>query len=174
MKNKKFKIHTNSSNIELPETTTEITNETNNETNNDITTENTTEPSETIYNKNQIDDIFINLKIISKIDIGDKIIENDKYINIDYSYVRFVLRWLYDINRANNLKFVNNIYNQAFDLYDYFEKNNQSVYLLRLQNDLKSSIDGLNNYKQTYASDKLFQSEIDVLIENIKNKINFY
>ena len=127
---------------------------------------------EEIYNQNDIDDIFINLKIISKIEIGDKIMENEKYINIDKSYLQFILRWYFEINRINNLNFINKIYKQSFDLYDYFQKNDMELLLLRLNTELKYSIGGLINYKQTYINDKLFQSEIDVLIENIRSKIN--
>jgi len=123
------------------------------------------------YKQNDIDDIFINLKIISKIEIGDKIMENEKYINIDKSYLQFILRWYFEINRINNLNFINKIYKQSFELYDYFQKNNMSILLLRLNTELKYSIGGLINYRQTYINDKLFQSEIDVLIENIRSKI---
>jgi hypothetical protein len=117
-----------------------------------------------------IDDIFINLRLISKIEIGDKIIDNDKYLNIDYSYIKSLTRWYYDINRKNNFKFINNIYQKAFTLNDEIINNNEL--LIRLNNELKISINGLLNYKQTYITDKLFQSEIDVLIENIRNKID--
>jgi hypothetical protein len=126
---------------------------------------------ETYLSQIDIDDIFINLRLISKIEIGDKIIDNDKYLNIDYSYIKSLTRWYYDINRKNNFKFINNIFQKAFILNDEIINNNNSL-LIRLNNELKFSINGLLNYKQTYITDKLFQSEIDVLIENIRNKID--
>jgi hypothetical protein len=43
--------------------------------------------------------------------------------------------------------------------------------LFRLTNDLKNSISGLTKLKQTYCDDKLVQAEIDVIIEDIRAKI---
>lgn len=118
----------------------------------------------------EIDDIFINLRIISKIEVGEKILNDDKYISIDSSYCKSITRWYYDINRKNNFTFINNIFQKTFILNNEILNNNEL--LIRLNNELKFSINGLLNYKQTYIYDKLFQSEIDVLIENIRNKID--
>ena len=43
--------------------------------------------------------------------------------------------------------------------------------LFRLTNDLRNSISGLTKLKNTYATDKLVQAEIDVVIEDIRSKI---
>ena len=51
------------------------------------------------------------------------------------------------------------------------EKNAQQLF--RLTNDLKNSLNGLNNLKQTYSYDKLIQSEIDVMIDNIRSRLDF-
>ncbi len=121
----------------------------------------------------EIDIIFINLRLITKIEIGNKIYIDNKFINIDNSYCKPLTRWYYDINRYDNLNFVKKIINNAFLLNDELiskYKENTS-FLNRLNNELKFSINGMLNYKQTYITDKLFQSEIDVLIENIRNKI---
>ena len=61
-----------------------------------------------------IDIIFINLRLITKIEIGDKIYINNKFINIDNSYFKPLTRWYYDINRNDNLNFIKMVINNSF------------------------------------------------------------
>ena len=122
--------------------------------------------------KSEIDVILVNIRLISKIDVGDKIFTRNKYLDIDNSIVQSFSRWYNEINRHDNMENIIKIYKRAFELYDNLKKNKNTIILSRLVNDLKMSITGLLNYKQTYNTDKLFQSEIDVLIDNIRNKID--
>jgi hypothetical protein len=119
-----------------------------------------------------IEDIFINLKLISKIDVGDKLTfnneTNNRYINIESSYIPSIARWLHNIDRNKCINFVSNIISQSFKIND---TTNDIQFLLRFTSEFKNVISGLMNLKQTYSDDKLIQSEIDVLIENIRNKI---
>ena len=120
-------------------------------------------------------DISINLRLISKIEIGDKLYPTDKYINIDNSWMPSVTRWLYGVNRNKNLEFITSIINRAFILNNSISNDKSPEapqMLLRLTSDLSNSIHGLLNLKQTYISDKLIQSELDVMIENIRNKVD--
>jgi hypothetical protein len=122
-----------------------------------------------------IDDILINLTLISRIEVGNKLILSSKYINIDTSYFQFFTRWVKNTNRNETLTFINMILSRAFEFNDrlLLEKTDESSQLLlRLNNDLKNSINGLNNLKQTYCQDKLIQSEIEVMIDNIRCKID--
>jgi hypothetical protein len=118
-----------------------------------------------------LEDIFINLRLISKIEIGDKLVHNNKYINIDTSLVPSISRWYKNMNRNNNIAFINNILNNAKKYNNNLvgENTDDSVLsLFRLTNELKTATNGLINLKQTYTSDKLVQSELDVIIENIR------
>jgi hypothetical protein len=124
-----------------------------------------------------LEDIFINLTLLSKIDVGDKLIQNGsmKHINIDTSYFQFITRWFKGSNRNNSLKFINHVLNKAFEYNDNMleEKSEKSaVAVFRLTADLKNSLNGLNNLKQTYSTDKLIQSELDVMIDNVRNKLD--
>lgn len=122
-----------------------------------------------------LEDVFINLSLISKIEIGDKLIQNDKYINIDKSYVKFFTRWMNGDNRTDNISFINNVLYKAFEYNEKLSTDQSSEIaqtLLRLNNDLKNCINGLMNLKQTYSNDKLIQSEIDVMVDNIRSKLN--
>jgi hypothetical protein len=142
-----------------------INNETcnNNETDNNNITELTT------------DDIFVNLRLISKIEVGNKLIQIDKYVNIDTSYFQSITRWYKGANRNNTIKFMLFIFGKAFELNDNLlnDKTDDSIQnLLRLNNELKNSINGLVNMKQTYYSDKLIQSEIDVIMDDIQSRLD--
>jgi len=124
-----------------------------------------------IFTPIDINNIFINLRLITKLEIGNKIYINNNFINIDNSYIKSISRWYNDFNRYDNLNFVKKVIENSFLLNDELIKNKDLVLLKRLNNELKLIIYGLINYKQTYINDKLFHSEIDVLNENIKNKI---
>lgn len=119
-------------------------------------------------------DISVNLRLISKIEVGNKLSSNDKYINIDTSYFPSLTRWFRGINRNTNLEFINLILTRAFYLNDSILVDKELEYsqvIFNLTNDFRNAINGLLNLKQTYCNDKLIQSELDVLIENIRNKI---
>jgi hypothetical protein len=122
-----------------------------------------------------LEDIYVNLTLLSKIEVGDKLIKNGKNINIDTSIFPFITRWFYGHNRNDILLFISLILNKAFVINDELTnetKNTETQQLLRLTNDLKNAINGLGNLKQTYHYDKLAQAEIDVMIENIRTKVD--
>jgi hypothetical protein len=134
------------------------------------------EQSELLLNKPEftLEEILINLSLISKIDNGNKLVINDKYINIDNSYFNFVTRWLFGSSRMNTMEFIREMLNQSFLhgiklIQEDSESSNQL--LLRLNSELKNSINGLNNLKQTYYTDKAIQAKIDVMIENIRDQL---
>lgn len=122
-----------------------------------------------------LDDIFVNLTLISRIEVGNKLIRNNKHVNIDTSYFPSITRWLYGQNHIDILKFINTILNKAFEYNDILtkDKNEESRQnLIRLNNILSNVINGLSNLMQTYHYDKLTQSSIEVMINTIRNKLN--
>ena len=124
-----------------------------------------------------LEDIFVNLTLISKIEIGNKLFQKDKYINIDNSYFAFISRWFYGNNRKSSINFITQILNKAFEYCSELVSVNTpetSQQSLRLNNDLKNAINGLTNLKLTYSYDKLIQAEIDVMIDNIRSKLDLY
>ena len=121
------------------------------------------------------EDIFVNLRLISKIEVGNKLIQTDKHVNIDNSYFQSISRWYRGANRNTSIRFISVILGKAFELNDELldDKTEDSVQiLLRLNSDLKNSLNGLNNLKQTYCSDKLIQSEIDVMIDDVQSRLD--
>lgn len=114
-------------------------------------------------------EIFINLTVISKIASGDKLfLEHDNLLNIDTTYLQFVTRWWRGANRMEMLNFISTVLSRAFEMNKRFLENQNEVMIFRLTADLKNALTGLNNLKQTYPHDKLVQSEIDVMMENIR------
>jgi hypothetical protein len=124
-----------------------------------------------------LEEIFVNINLISKIEVNDKLIINNKFINIDTTYIQPLTRWLYGNDRKSTLFFLNLIINKSFEYCDNILKeednNNNTKLLFRLTTEIKNSINGLLNLKQTYTCDKLVQAEIDVIVENIRTKIDY-
>lgn len=130
---------------------------------------------ETKFPELSLDDIFVNLRLISKIEIGNKLVQADKHVNIDNSYLQSITRWFRGASRYNTIKFMSYVFTQAFELNNKLleEKSEESIQtLLRLNSDFKNSLSGLINLKLTYADDKLIQSEIDVMMDDIQTRID--
>ena len=102
-----------------------------------------------------LEDIFVNLTLISKIEIGNKLFQKDKYINIDNSYFAFISRWFYGNNRKSSINFITQILNKAFEYCSELVSVNTpetSQQSLRLNNDLKNAIlYKSNSFKMNYA-----------------------
>jgi len=122
-----------------------------------------------------LEDIFINLRLLSKLEVGNKLIKNNNNLNIDSSFLQSFTRWMNGTNRNDNLNFITYILNSAFDQIEKLIKLNTSEstqLFIRLTADLKNCTSGLLNLKNTYYNDKLIQSEIDVMIDNIRTKLD--
>lgn len=193
-----IEIDKKSNDLLLTDTTNNIT-DTN--TTNNITETNTNEDSQQIKNEEKLientnilqsdnipintkteqppkltlNEIFINLTLISKIEAGNKLTFNDKFVNIDNSYFSFFYRWMNNVDRNNTIVFLNSILNQAYDYNNQLLSNltyENNLLLFRLTTDLKNSINGLNNLKHTYNNDKLILSALDVTMDDIRSRID--
>lgn len=166
--------HKSDSDININQCISDINNE---ETNIQINTIKTTaqikEEFIKIVNEMTLEEVFININLISKIEPNYKLFINNKFINIDTSYVQSISRWFFGNDRKTTIFFVNLVINKSFEYCDKLlnTKNIDTKLLFRITSDIKNSINGLLNLKHTYSSDKLVQAEIDVIIENIRNKI---
>jgi hypothetical protein len=168
MDNQILNSNVTSSNIN----TTELLNEQENNENKTNDEKKQTDQDQTEFS---LEDIFINLTLISRIDVGNKLIRSGKYINIDTGYLQFIMRWINGQNRAESIKYTAIVLSKAFEYCDNLTKKKDDEsrqYLLRLNTTLTNVIGGLSNLSQTYHYDKLTQSEIDVMINNIRTKLN--
>ena len=168
--------HKSDSEVNIYQTISDIINEetnTNTQLNTIKTTAQIKEEFIKIVNEMTLEEVFININLISKIEPNYKLFINNKFINIDTSYVQSISRWFFGNDRKTTIFFVNLVINKSFEYCDKLlnTKNIDTKLLFRITSDIKNSINGLLNLKHTYSSDKLVQAEIDVIIENIRNKI---
>jgi hypothetical protein len=118
-------------------------------------------------------DIISKLKFIGKIQKGEK-------INVKYLYVQ-PTNWLTKIsrtfyatdNRTNAYHFIEQTITRSFEIISV---NNQLAKMSKINNcmiqDIKDSIKGIENLKDTYAHDVMFCCKLDTLLDNIHFKIS--
>lgn len=128
-----------------------------------------------------IDILHTNLVLLSKIQPGDKLIYTSNILNIDRSYLQSVRRWYNSNDRNKTTQFINIIIDQTFIMIDNIlgdetfitlSSETRDIILQRFNLELKNSINGLINLKTTYNDDSSIVSTIDVIIDNINNKVN--
>ena len=112
----------------------------------------------------EYDEIKINLNILSKLEINQKLITRDTYLNIETNSLipEWFRRWNRQENRNETLRKINIIINESSKHIN--EKNNEE-----LKEYLKSSIKGLNNLKETYSTCNQTTSRIEIIINTINN-----
>jgi hypothetical protein len=136
-----------------------------------------------------LQDIFINLNILSKIKPYDKIyINKNNLISIEYnSAFQGLFRFLYNNSREKNLTNLILFYQNIFDyvdevlnsqylnselIHDYINKDNEEFFKIynnldKLNYYLENSSIGIKNLKKTYSSDIVTDSKLDIIINNI-------
>jgi hypothetical protein len=110
-----------------------------------------------------------NLKFISKINPGDKI-DTVNMFRSGPSIFTSLMRTLRFDNRLNTLKFINATIQGTFELLEYLERSNSSLFD-SIVSDLHAAEKGLENLKETYSDDVKFQCDIDTLLQIIRAKV---
>ena len=111
------------------------------------------------------------LKLIGKLQNGDKL--NTKYVFIqkDGLFTR-LSRWLYWVdNRVNTINFVRNTIYSTFSMIMTLKKTNKrydNLILLNIVEDLEQAKGGMVNLKNTYADDIKFCCDIETLLESVE------
>ena len=161
----------------------------------------TSSNSAVIISENELestkDYCLTNLKILSKIRQGDKLLYNNRTFVIDaWSYTQPLYRWYYSESRDTTVKNLedftsvllktidiiysnefqqpsieNNYYTQVVSTSIPAFKEENSNMLLNFVTEMKNALEGLSNLKQTYKDDISTVSGIDVLIEKISVRI---
>jgi hypothetical protein len=129
-----------------------------------------------------LETIILNLKIIAKIQIGNKLCINEKNIYIDNTYFQSIYRYIYDNSRSKTIDFLeyldkelsikienilNNSNNPELDLF----LNTRESILVNLNHNIQLSLVGLNNLKDTYDNDQFTKSKIEIIINSFELKI---
>ena len=112
-----------------------------------------------------IEEIVINLKILSQLDKNQKLTTRGSYINIEGPSLipEFVRRWNRQENRAETIKKINTIINSAIDLMD--TPTNDTTYNIK-QYIIDSKL-GIQNLKETYSTCSQTCARLDVILDKI-------
>ena len=119
-------------------------------------------------------DIIPKLKFISRLNKGDKINVKNLYIQPNNFFNKISRSFIHIDDRTNTLIFVNNTVKKGFDLFlQHIESPNpfDNILCQNILCDLKNSINGLLNLKETYGDDIMFICKIDSLIEEIQARL---
>jgi len=114
-----------------------------------------------------INDILVNLKVLEKVEINQKLISKGKFLNIEYDSIipLSIRRWLRQDNRDEMLKKINIVICESIKL---LKDENYKEFYNDLVSYLNKSINGLENIKETYKYCSQTCAQIDVLIDIVK------
>lgn len=115
-----------------------------------------------------IEEIIINLKILEKLEINQKLITRDTYLNIEPHtlFPEWFRRWNRQDNRNETIKKINSIVNNSLSL---LVENKELCEKYELKKYLLSAVKGLNNLKDTYSTCNQTLSRLELIIEKIKS-----
>ncbi len=143
-----------------------------------------------LINTLNIDQVFINLKIFSKIKKHDKLCFSGNSLEIDNRYAAFFRRWFSSDDRSKSIDYINAIIKRVFAIVDEtysnektkesktinnqsspFKEENSNL-LQRFSIELTNTMTGLDNLKKTYDDDSLIKSNLDLIMDKIKIRID--
>jgi hypothetical protein len=113
--------------------------------------------------------MLINLSIISKISLDNKIYMNDDgFLAIENRTIfQGLLRFVFRNSRNKTINNLNNFYNNVFSYIDNSSDREQHT-LRTLHTYLYRSINGLENLKETYSGDIVTSSRLDIILDNVR------
>ena len=115
-----------------------------------------------------VDEIILNLKMISKIKQNNKMIIVNGVISVDVRVLQPLLRWYTSDTREDTIAFITNIINSALSLVGGEQRLSNHIYDKdTIKQELLSTMQGLDNLSATYKIDNLMVSKIDILREKI-------
>ena len=123
-------------------------------------------------------DVCVNLKVLEKVEVGQKLITKGQYLNVEYDSIVPVgiRRWLRQDNRNEMLKKIRISIDAAIELIDKLEDDDETSsgqivlgceYNLNYREYLTKSIQGLKNLKESYKDCTQTCAQFDVLIDTI-------
>lgn len=139
-----------------------------------------------------IDNLLLNLEIISRIKENDKLSNQEKILEIDTRVGQFFRRWFTGDSRNRTLSRIEEIVELTIDVtqqlleaeYDdsnrtFDEKEtllrsfetNKSEYFQKFSKNMADAIHGLNNLKKTYEYDEAIKSRIDMVIDKLTRRL---
>ena len=130
-----------------------------------------------------IDEVLTNLKIISQIKKGEKLLISKDILEIDNTNFQFLRRYFTGNSREATLKYFDSLIERAFELIDitynsknknsnnnYFNEENSRI-LQRFSIEMTNSCKGLNNLKETYTDDITTTSQLEIMVDKLIRRI---
>lgn len=113
-----------------------------------------------------IEDVILNIKMIAKIKQNEKMIVQNKVLNVDTRTIPAFQRWWTADSRHDTISFIITVINNSFDYLH--EENKDPVYdKTTVVKELTACIPGLDNLSATYKLDNLLVAKIDIVKEKI-------
>jgi hypothetical protein len=134
-----------------------------------------------------MDDLLLNLRILSKVPIGGRLNSSGDTMSISSSRISSLYRRFVGENRTGNIKSIEIIIDsvlytvkEIFNSKFYDEENYKLEYLKRKDKILKyyqamgRAIDGIKNLKDTYQNDIPTVSRLDIIVDRVEYFLNEY
>jgi len=124
------------------------------------------------------DNLLASLKIVGRVRQHERISTTGNIVRIDgqQTVTQAVRRWWAGETRERNLEDVKALVDTAFHDLDLLrgkdeETKSSTVYVLRLETELRGVMSGLQNLQSTYEDDSVAHARIDVLRDRIKTQL---
>lgn len=120
-------------------------------------------------------EVLSRLKFLSCIEKGEKISVRTMTLQPDGWSTRISRTLINHDNRNNTLKFIREIISRSLEILGILllsEKEADMYQAKLIIKDLIRSQDGIDNLKTTYIDDKKFTCDIDVILQQIKSRLN--
>jgi len=108
------------------------------------------------------EEVIINLKLLSQVEKGQKLITRDAYLNIEGPYLfipEFVRRWRRQDSRDETVKCINRVINDAIAL---LKKDPM------MKTYIRAAKPGIMNLKETYSMCHQTCARLDMILDKVK------
>ena len=140
----------------------------------------TEEKEEKEEKEKELSEFILDLKVLSKIQVSNKLSIKESHINIDDSYFQFINRYLNSNSRESSIKYIEDINlgidNQiekilSEDVKEKHLNDTPSNLLMIISQNLILAIQGLRNLIITYTDDHFNKSKLEIIIDQFQLKI---
>lgn len=124
-------------------------------------------------NEDFIDNIITNLKILTLVNVNEKLCIRKGHLAIDSTILQFFVRWFNRDSRDIVLVFIKDLIKNISTLLHKISNYTESEWILtRLQSEMCSAEQGLNNLKTTYSFDQVTVVAYENFIVKFKELIS--
>ena len=122
-------------------------------------------------------DTLARLKFIGKIQASEKLSLRDMKTQSDDFFTTIWRTIFRDSNRSRTLSFLNDVIDKSFEIisnYKTSDKKSDITIVHNIVHDLANCKEGLKNLRETYANDRKFCCDIDLLQQTVDARLSEY